>query len=283
MYRDLRRVLKGIENEELSVDLSSFVSKVMSKEREQSISVSELVKSLDKQKIINNPSTLRVKTSDFIVGDAYEELAADYKKSQTETQNSSTDSVQNIDQDQSQQIEAKGKPVFEEVGDWFLAKIKGLKNKIVKIIITLVLAILIFFGLDIFLHITPFGKAIYARLNSPDVIITTIPSGASVTMKTKDGDVVVENADSSSPIALRKVQPQSYIITAVKQGFNPVERVVRIEEATKENKTKQEKIEIIFDFELNVNSVPSEAEVHIDGNKYGFTPVRFSLPQAPIP
>ncbi|MDR2818053.1 MAG: protein kinase [Endomicrobium sp.] len=270
MYRDLRRALKGIENEELILDLASFVSKVMSKEREESMSVAERVKSLDKQKIINNPSTVRVKTSDFIVGDVYEEPAANSK-------NSSTDSAQNSVQDQSQQIEAKGKTVFEEVGDWFLTKIKGLKNKVVKIIISLVLAALIFSGLDIFLHITPFGKAIYARLNPPDVIITTVPSGAAVTMKTKDGDVILENADSSSPIALRKVQPQSYIVTAVKQGFNPVERVVRIDEATKESKTKQKKIEIIFDFELTVNSVPSEAEVHIDGNKYGFTPCTIQL------
>ncbi|MDR1943029.1 MAG: protein kinase [Endomicrobium sp.] len=270
MYRDLRRALKGIENEELILDLASFVSKVMSKEREESMSVAERVKSLDKQKIINNPSIVRVKTSDFIVGDVYEEPAAN-------SRNSSIDSVQNSVQDQSQQIEAKGKTVFEEVGDWFLTKIKGLKNKVVKIIISLVLAALIFSGLDIFLHITPFGKAIYARLNPPDVIITTVPSGAAVTMKTKDGDVILENADSSSPIALRKVQSQSYIVTAVKQGFNPVERVVRIDEATKESKTKQKKIEIIFDFELTVNSVPSEAEVHIDGNKYGFTPCTIQL------
>jgi serine/threonine protein kinase len=270
MYRDLRRALKGIENEELILDLASFVSKVMSKEREESMSVAERVKSLDKQKIINNPSTVRVKTSDFIVRDVYEEPAANSK-------NSSTDSAHNSVQDQSQQIEAKGKTVFEEVGDWFLTKIKGLKNKVVKIIISLVLAALIFSGLDIFLHITPFGKAIYARLNPSDVIITTVPSGAAVTMKTKDGDVILENAHSSSPTALRKVQPQSYIVTAVKQGFNPVERVVRIDEATKESKTKQKKIEIIFDFELTVNSVHSEAEVHIDGNKYGFTPCTIQL------
>lgn len=137
MYRDLRRALKGIENEELILDLASFVSKVMSKEREESMSVAERVKSLDKQKIINNPSTVRVKTSDFIVGDVYEEPAANSK-------NSSTDSAQNSVQDQSQQIEAKGKTVFEEVGDWFLTKIKGLKNKVIKIIISLVLAALIF-------------------------------------------------------------------------------------------------------------------------------------------
>ncbi|MDR1087457.1 MAG: hypothetical protein LBL16_04420 [Endomicrobium sp.] len=67
-----------------------------------------------------------------------------------------------------------------------------------------------FLGLDIFLHITSFGKNVYARLNPPDVIIMTVPSGATVTMKTKDGDIVVENANSLSPIALRKVPTVLY-------------------------------------------------------------------------
>jgi hypothetical protein len=38
----------------------------------------------------------------------------------------------------------------------------------------------------------------------------TVPSGATVTMKTKDGDIVVENANSLSPIALRKVPTVLY-------------------------------------------------------------------------
>jgi serine/threonine protein kinase len=280
MYRDLKKSLKGIENEEIILDFSSFISKVMSTECEQSINIAKLVKSLNIQHITDNPSTVKIKTSDFIVGDACTKSSdsSDSKIIQPEPQNTSNYVNQNIEEEQQpQQIEAKGKTIFEEVGDWFLINFKNLKDKIVKTIVSLLLAILIFLVLDIFLHITPFGKTVYARLNPPDVVITTVPSGASVTMKTKDGDIIVENANSSSPIALRKVLPQSYIITAVKQGFNPVERIVRIEETTKENKNKQEKIEIIFDFDLNVNSVPSEADVLIDGNKYGVTPCKIQL------
>ncbi|MDR2437438.1 MAG: protein kinase [Endomicrobium sp.] len=278
MYRDLKKSLKGIENEEIILDFASFISKVMSTEYEQSINIAKLVKSLNIQQIIDNPSTVKIKTSDFIVGDVYTQ-SPDSKIVQPEHQKASNDVDQNIEEEQQQpqQIEAKGKTIFEEVGDWFLINFKNLKDKIVKTIVSLLLATLIFLVLDIFLHITPFGKAVYVRLNPPDVIITTVPSGASVTMKTKDGDIIVENANSSSPIALRKVLPQAYIVTAVKQGFNPVERIVRIEETTKENKNKQEKIEIIFDFDLNVNSVPSEADVLIDGNKYGVTPCKIQL------
>jgi serine/threonine-protein kinase len=69
MYRDLRKILKGIEEEEVILDLASFVSKVMDKEHSQSVNVSEIVKSLDKQKIINNTSTIKVNAVDFMVGD----------------------------------------------------------------------------------------------------------------------------------------------------------------------------------------------------------------------
>jgi hypothetical protein len=134
-----------------------------------------------------------------------------------------------------------------------------------------------FIGLDVFMQITPFGKMVYSRINPPDVVITTVPSGAAVTMKTKDGDVIVENANSDKPIALRKVDPQSYIVTAVKKGFQPVQRVVRIEEKTKSTKSEREKIEIMFDFMLEVNSDPSGADVYIDGNKFGVTPCKAQL------
>ncbi|MDR1474361.1 MAG: protein kinase [Endomicrobium sp.] len=269
MYRDLRRVLKGIEDEEIILDLASFILKIMDKEHSESVHIANLVKFLDKKEIISNPSTIKVNVNDFTVG--YISIEESNPKI-NQTPISETPIEPQRDQGQPEQTEAKGKTVFEEVGDWFITKVTVLKDKVIKIIMSFVIATFIFLGLDIFLHITPFGKNVYSRLNPPDVIITTVPSGATVTMKTKDGDIVVENANSLSPIALRKVRPQSYIITASKKGFNTVERVVRIEESTKDNKTKQEKIEIIFDSDLNINSVPQGAETYIDGNKYGVTP-----------
>jgi|GEM_PF-427212 len=179
------------------------------------------------------------------------------------------------------QVEAKGKTVFEEVGDWLFKKFDNLKKTIFKIILVLLLAIIILLGLDIFLQITPFGKSIYAKLNPPDVIITTTPEGALVSMKTKSGDVVLNNQTAYGEIPVRKVAPGSYIVTALKDGFKPVQRVVQIEPSEKANKVKRERIEIMFDFVLNVDSMPKGASVYVDGNKFGVTPCNIQLIAAP--
>ena len=93
------------------------------------------------------------------------------------------------------------------MGDWLVTKFKELKSRIIKVIIAVILAVLLFFGLDIFIQLTPFGKGVYSWLYPPDVVITTIPAGATVSMKTKEGGVILQNANSSAPIPLRKVQP----------------------------------------------------------------------------
>ncbi|MDR3256539.1 MAG: protein kinase [Endomicrobium sp.] len=292
MYRDLRKVLKGIETEELAVDMSSFVSKVMEQELNASIDVGNLVKLLDRQEIKTNNSIPKIICNDFIVGESSEfptvlqpVLQVQNVQSQQSSSNdivnqSLSNTYQNATQFQPQkpQVEAKGKTVFEEVGDWFINKLKNLKSKIIKIIVSLVLAVLIFVGLDIFfIQITSFGKFVYSRIYPPDVVITTVPSGATVSMKTREGEVVLQNGNSNVPIPLRKVKPQTYIITALKEGFKPVQRVVRIEERGKSDKRRQEKIEIMFDFMLDINSEPQGADVYVDGNKFGITPCKLQL------
>lgn len=314
MYRDLRRLLKGVETEELAVDLSSFLSRVMEKELKASDETVSLVKTLDRQEIKNNPSISRILCADFIVGEQAEPAAVPISSSRIKTDpgypaskpasgqgqgggfseagGQSPDATAqqqnagggqhpfNSQQAASQlsQAEAKGKTVFEEVGDWLVTKFKELKSRIIKVIIAVILAVLLFFGLDIFIQLTPFGKGVYSWLYPPDVVITTIPAGATVSMKTKEGAVILQNANSSAPIPLRKVQPQTYIVTALKEGFRPVQKVVRIEERTsKSNKEKSEKIEIMFDFLLDVASEPSGADVYVDGNKFGVTPCKIQL------
>ncbi len=296
MYRDLRRLLKGVETEELAVDLATFISKVMEKELKASDNIVNLVKGLDRQEIKSNNAIPRITCSDFIVGDTSDEqatavipppitgdpaagAAASIPAAQQPPVQPSGDIPGQMPIDPQQaQAEAKGKTVFEEVGDWLVNKFKAMKSKIIKILIAIIIALLLFLGLDIFLQITPFGKGVYARINPPDVVITTVPSGATVSMKTKEGEVLLQNESSASPIPLRKVQPQTYIITALKEGFRPVQRVVRIEERSgKSGKAAQEKIEIMFDFLLDVNSEPQGADVYVDGNKFGVTPCKIQL------
>ncbi|MCL2485535.1 MAG: protein kinase [Endomicrobia bacterium] len=307
MYRDLRRLLKGVETEELAVDLSSFVSKVLEDKMTDSDAVVNSVKSLDRQEIKNNSAIPKIICADFIVGDdSNQQVAfippipqgfpqdaamAAAAAVAVPVQNAGMSGageipVPNFQQSAQQappqggqaQAEAKGKTVFEEVGDWFVNKFRELKGKIIRLIILLIFAILLFFGLDIFMQITPFGKAIFAKMYPPDVVITTIPAGATVNMKTREGAVILQNESSAMPIPLRKVPPQTYIITALKEGFRPVQRVVRIEERTSKNdRARNERIELIFDFDLSVDSDPQGADVYIDGNKFGVTPCRTSL------
>lgn len=299
MYRDLRRLLKGVETEELAVDLASFISKVMEKELKASDNIVTLVKSLDRQEIKSNNAIPRIICNDFIVGDTTHQdesgvpfttqdqvqqagmatAAAGGGTVQPPPPNNFTGMPQEQmpPQQPGAQGEAKAKTVFEEVGDWLVTKFKNLKSKLFKIAIAVIIAIILFLGIDVLFQITSFGKSVYSYINPPQASITTIPPGANVSMKSKDGEVVLDRATSDTPIPLRKVKPGTYVIVALKDGFTPVTRVIRIEEQTKENKNKEQKIEIMFDFMLDVNSEPQGADVYIDGNKFGVTPCKVQL------
>ncbi len=287
MYRDIRRVLKGIETDELSVELSDFILKMMRESIANSERLIEKVKTLNVQEIVQVPGIKKVNCQDFIVGQV-KNLSEQPAAIPIQNQNIPERNIQRgpdnvvggvpLPRSQSQQGEEKGKTVFEEVGDWLFNKFDEMKKSFIRLFIAVILALLIFAGLDIFLfQITPLGKKVYSILYPPDVVITTVPAGAIVSMKSKDGDVVLKNVSSASPIPVKKVLPKAYIVTAIKEGFKPVQRVVQIEQSDKGKKVRKEKIEIQFDFVLNVDSEPRGANVYIDGNKFGITPCKAQL------
>lgn len=287
MYRDIRRVLKGVETDELAVELSDFIMKMMRESVANSEKLIEKVKSLNVQEIQQNNAIRKINCQDFIVGQV-KNLSSQQAGSPVSGQNYSEKSAtvaataaasaMAARQKGQPRAEEKGKTVFEEVGDWLFNKFDDMKKNIIRIVIALILAFFIFEALDIFvLQFTPLGKDIYSRIYPPDVVITTIPAGAVVSMKTKEGEMILNNVSSSSPIPVRKVKPQSYIVTALKEGFKPVQRVIQIEQSDKSQKVRREKIEIMFDFVLNVDSEPRGASVFIDGNKFGVTPCKAQL------
>ena len=301
MYRDIRRVLKGVETDELSVELSDFILKMMRESVAGSEKLIEKVKTLTVQEVGQTAGIRKINCQDFIVGQSKnlgaaavggavagaaaggavaggtgrivtQQMTAAQAQAQAQAQ-AAANAARQVPKG-----EEKGKTVFEEVGDWLFNKFDEMKKSLFRIIIAILLALLIFGILDIFLlQLTPFGKNIYSRLYPPDVVITTIPAGAVVSMKTKDGEVVLNNVSSASPIPVRKVLPKTYIVTAIKEGFKPVQRVVQIEQSDKGKKVRKEKIEIMFDFLLNVDSEPRGASVYIDGNKFGVTPCKAQL------
>jgi hypothetical protein len=252
----------------------------------------EKVKSLTVAEFERSSNIPKIQCQDFIVGQAASQQStsivgeqAKYSQQQVPQSNVQQQQQSQIKVEERRQpslrIEAKGKTVFEEVGDWLFNKFDELKKTILKIFIAIILATIVLAGVDVFMQITPFGKKVYDRMNPPDVVVSTVPAGAVVSMKTKSGEVILNNISSAAEIPVRKVKPGSYIVTALKDGFRPVQRVVQIEGQKKAKKGGGEKVEIMFDFVLNVESVPSGASVYVDGNKFGTTPCKAQLLAAP--
>lgn len=278
MYRDIRRVLKGVETDELSTELAEFIDNIMKEYVTGSEKFIENVKALDIQDVQKNEFVRKITCQDFIAGQSRNiNIQRSDDSSQVATGVVAAGTIP-VQQETQPRAEEKGKTVFEEVGDWLLTKLNDIKKGVIRLFIALILAILIFEGLDIFLlQITPFGEQMYSRIYPPDVVITTIPAGAVVSMKTKEGEKILNNVSSASPIPVRKILPRTYIVSALKDGFKPVQRVVQIEKSDKSRKVRKEKIEIMFDFVLNVDSSPRGASVYVDGNKFGVTPCKVQL------
>ncbi|MDR1417729.1 MAG: protein kinase [Endomicrobium sp.] len=271
MYRDLRRVLKGVDEEDIISDFSSFVLKVMEKEFNNSVALSNIVKTIDANAVNNDPSIIKINASDFIAGQT------EIQTMSPETRQISNEDIKDVGNKSKEfqsPFEPKGKTIFEEVDDWFKRKISNLKSILVKTLVSILVLSFVFLVCDVFLQITPAGEYIYARINPSDVVITTFPQDATVSVKTKEGEVVIENESSRKPIALRKIHPNSYVVTATKPGFLPIQRIITIEGNSGKG---QEKIDLVFDIGLRVESHPKDADVYVDGNKVGVAPCTVQL------
>jgi len=342
MFRDLRRLLKGKETEELTENLAGFLCRVLPEDLAAENDLGEQVKRLNMQEIKNNKAIVKINCKDFIVGET--EMGPESGSSEQQFVPPQSEGPEPVEpppppqqqnaktvpasQPQPPQVpsqprpqepqqqppapkqsektqppvepavrpeapppfpqqfpvmppaeaprgEEKGKTVFEEVGDWLVNKFKIYRKRLFRFSFALIISFCIFAVADTFMHITPLGKSIYSKIYPPDIVITTVPSGASVSLKTRDGKAVLSDADSSQPIELRKIQPRVYILTAVKQNYKTVERIVSIEEPGKGPGGKmQQRIDVNFEFTLAMNSVPPGAEVFVDGNKFNVTPCK---------
>ncbi|MDR0617786.1 MAG: hypothetical protein LBG23_03360 [Endomicrobium sp.] len=129
MYRDLRRVLKGIGEEDIISDFSSFILKIMEKEFNDSVTLSNFVKTIDMNMISNDASVIKINTTDFVAGQTKVGTRTPDAK-QVDSENNKN-GQKKYSQPQPQ-VESKGKTIFEEVDDWFKKKIVNLKGILVK-------------------------------------------------------------------------------------------------------------------------------------------------------
>ncbi len=336
MFRDLRRLLRGRETEELTEDLATFMRVSLPEEVGRENESTNWVKQLTLQDAKNDGSILKLLCRDFIVGEkndiepgsdttepvaeerqeqeisggipaAAEQLAQVTHPEQetlqpampagTEPEAANETAPPQADEpavpaapeimtppfqkahgalDLRGPAEDKGKTVFEEVGDWLVNKFRVYRTRVIRGAVALAVFAIVFFVLDVYTQLTPMGKNIYSRLYPPDVVITTVPGGALVSMKTRDGKMILNNVDSINPIPLRKIPAGTYVITATKESFKTLERVVRVEDQPKGSQ-KQQQITLSFDFAMSINSNPPGAEIYVDGNKFRTTPWKGEL------
>ncbi|MCX5781767.1 MAG: protein kinase [Elusimicrobia bacterium] len=270
MFRDMRRLSKLKETEELTLELSSFLTKIMPERYNSEKESIKFVKQLNIQDIKSDINIEKFFCKDFIMGELHREEQEDFEKIKEISESEDKEINLSYEPEFETKAEEKGKTVFEEVGDWFINKFITYKKMIIRGIIAFFVALIIFGVADTFFQITTFGKYVFSYLYPPDIIITTVPSGAKVSMRTREGKIIVSDQDSTLPVKLRKILPRTYIITAEKKGFKPTERVIKIEEPTKSAKKKKlQKIEMFFDFMLRVRSDIEGADIFIDGNKVG--------------
>ncbi|MFH1540485.1 MAG: serine/threonine-protein kinase [Elusimicrobiota bacterium] len=262
ILHDLNEMLKGREMEELATEVSSFVSHVFSEELSKEQEYIQQVKQLNLQNILNDPNVKKITCRDFIVGGMEPIIGVSSPTVGTSV---------NVGPE-----EAKGKTVFEEVGDWLTLKFKLYHKIFIKGFFGAVIAAILFIIFDIFIpgNITPMGKKIHFHIHPPDAILTTVPVGVIVTMKSRDDKIIlskIKTSEQNSTIELRKILPGSYMVTAEKEGFNSITQTVRVEGRGKGTRNIQE-IYVVLSVFMKIDSEPSGAEVKIDGNKLGNTP-----------
>lgn len=304
MFRDLRRLLKGKETEEFAQELSNLVNGILTEEVAEENELFEKVKALNLQDIKSNQSIKKIICKDFIMGEENEVNPPEILSAKEEFDAAclSGDTKENLikpleraktpvnvqtfvaaapraeqREEGKPKGEEKGKTVFEEVGDWLGNKFKTYKIRIVRAAAAIVVSGILFLIIDTYARITPVGRSIYYMLYPPDAVISTIPSGAIVSVRDREGKVIISEANSDFPIELRKIAPKTYIITASKAGFNPVERIVKVENRKQNGSSSVQHIDIYFDFPVAVDSEPKGAEVFIDGNKFKTAPWKGEL------
>ena len=266
MYRDLRALLKQQNTEDLKEEFATFVSTVLDKELEKERQGELFVQKVDVKSLSENKEIKKVTCYDFIPGSISSPIQIQSKQvSQyvSKTVSHLEPSVSNV--------EEKGKTVFEEVGNWIVQKIKLYRKRITLVLISLLIATIIFLTIDIFLpgNITPLGRKIYGQIFPPDIVLTFIPPNARVTINSKDGKNILSDMYATDQLEVRKLKPGSYEIIAVREGLKPIQQVITIDPYSK---SKTQQINLVFTLNLSINSLPQGADVYINGTKVGQTP-----------
>lgn len=154
---------------------------------------------------------------------------------------------------------------------------RGHKKLFVKGALSLLGLAVGFFVLDIFMNWTAMGTQIYDTLFPPAIKIESAPAGATVYLN-KDA------LPDKTPLTIDKIKPGVYELKLTADGYNPIIKSIHVpskgETEIKGEPTRRGNQPYLFRFKttLEIESSPPDAEVYINGIKYGLnTPCSVTL------
>lgn len=154
---------------------------------------------------------------------------------------------------------------------------RGHKKLFIKGALTLVGLAALFFIADIFIRWTPIGAHVYDTLFPPAIKIASEPAGATVYLNN-------EALPDKTPLAIDKIKPGVYELKLVAEGYKPILKSIHVPSKgaaeVKGEATRRGNQPYLFRFKttLEIESTPPDAEVYINGIKYGLnTPCSVTL------
>jgi serine/threonine protein kinase len=154
---------------------------------------------------------------------------------------------------------------------------RGHKRAFVKAGLSVLAAVALFFLLDIFMRWTPFGLQAYDSLFPPAIKIASAPAGATVYLNN-------EALPDKTPLSIDEIKPGVYELKLSADGYKPILKSIHVaskgEAEVKGEPTRPGNQPYLFRFKttLEIDSSPPDAEVFINGIKYGLnTPCSVTL------
>jgi hypothetical protein len=126
----------------------------------------------------------------------------------------------------------------------------------------------LFLLLDTLFRWTGFGQQIYDTLFPPAIRIASVPAGAKVYLNN-------ETLPGVTPLSIDEIQPGVYELKLTAEGYNPIVKSIHVpskgDAEIKGEARRSGDQPYLFRFKttLEIDSAPSDAEVFINGIKYG--------------
>ncbi|MFQ5675948.1 MAG: protein kinase [bacterium] len=152
--------------------------------------------------------------------------------------------------------------------DVFRLSERGHKKTILRAALATAALVFIFLLSDIALQLTPLGTGIYDFIFPPAIKITSLPPGAKVYLNNRV-------QPGMTPLAIDKIQPGVYELKLTKENFDPIVKSLiiprkgDIKVQGEQERRGGQAYTFRFKTRLQLNSVPPNAEVYINGIKYG--------------